>query len=544
MNNKKYYVLTAFMAVSAAYTYGQNMIDGVRFGSTDIVGTARYRSMAGAFGALGGDASCMSDNPAGLAIFRGTSSFSITPHVGFTNTETNGTVKATGKDNNFSVSNFSTIFSFMPDNDNLVNFNVGFGIERKLQTFRKMNMEYDKPGYLNAVMAGKDPGSFGAYLFEQANSYLEQTGAKAEYLSTNAAWNDNSVPLLSLMGFESYALDYAQDDPYHVDNPIFDNVYQKSNLMERTRHDNYSLSAAFNFSDVFYAGMTVRITDFNSLVEHCFSEDSQLDMNGDYITYDNRTETKGSGIGINLGVLWKPTEAWRLGFAVHTPTWMEMKEFHDASMEAYNINYEAMLAENPKEQNWSDWNDECEYDYSTPWEYQFSTAYVFGTNAILSLEYDLRDFTTMKFAAPKFSTNDDRLYYDDMNETQKKYLQAQHTIKAGLEYRVNPRLSLRAGYAYKSSPYTNEGLYTEVKQDDISFLYRTATKPNYTTLDDQHYISGGIGWRGKSWTIDLACVSHFMKENYSPYPCDFAESDIFTLKTNQLNWDITFGYRF
>lgn len=544
MNNKKYLVLAAFTAASVAYTFGQNMIDGVRFGSTDISGTARYRSMAGAFGALGGDASCMSDNPAGLAIYRGTNTFNVTPHVGFTNTENYGTVKATGKDNNFSVSNFSTIFSFMPDNDNLVNFNVGFSIERRLQTFRKMNMEFDKPGYLNAVNAGRDPGSFGGYLFEQANSYLEQSGFKAEYLGTSGAWSDNSVPLLSLMGFESYALDYAQDDPYHVDNPIFDNVYQKSNLLERTRHDNYNLSAAVNISDVLYAGMTIRITDFNSLVEHCFSEDSQLDMKGDYITYDNRTETKGSGLGINLGVLWKPTEAWRLGFALHTPTWMNMKEFHDASMEAFNINYEAMLAQNPSEQNWSDWNDETEYDYSTPWEYQFSTAYVFGSRAILSLEYDLRDFTTMKFHAPKFGNNADRVYFDDMNETQKQYLQAQHTIKAGLEYRVAPRVSLRLGYAYKSSPYTKEGLFTDVKQDDISFLYRTATKPNYTTLDDQHYFTGGIGWRGKTWTFDLACVSHHMMEYYSPYPCDFAPSDIFDFKTHQLNWDLSIGYRF
>lgn len=534
MNNKNYIVLAAFMAASTAYTMGQNMVDGVRFGSTDISGTARYRSMAGAFGALGGDISCMSDNPAGLAIFRGTNTITITPHLGFTNTEVLGSEKATGKDNNFSVSNFGAVFSFMPENEgSLVNFNLGFSIERRMQTFRKMNMVLDNPS-----------GDFGGYLFEQANSYLDDYNKLAEYLGTEEAWNDYNVPILSLMGYESFALDVNPNDPDHVDNPVFDNVYQQSNLLERTRHDYYNISGAFNFNDVFYAGVTVRITDFNSLVEHCFSEDSQKDMNGDYITYDNRIETKGSGIGVNLGLLWKPTEAWRIGVAVHSPVYMNMKEFNDASMEAYNIMYEQASQQDPELKNYSDWNDRTEYDYSTPWEYQFSTAYIFGSRAIASLEYDLRDFSTMGYHNPEHGSYADKMYYKDMNKTMEPHLKAQHTIKAGLEYRINPQWSARVGYAYKSSPYEKGALLTDVKGEDIAFLYRTATKPNYTTLDDQHYITGGFGWRGKSWNIDLSCVSHHMKEYYSAYPCDFANSDILDFKTHQLNWDLTFGYRF
>lgn len=547
MNNKNYIVLAAFMAASTAYTLGQNMVDGVRFGSTDISGTARYRSMAGAFGALGGDISCMSDNPAGLAIFRGTNSITITPHLGFTSTETLGSEKATGKDNNLSVSNFGAVFSFMPENDgSLVNFNLGFSIERRQQTFRKMNMVLDDPS-----------GSFGGYLFEQANSYLDDYEMRAEYLGSDEAWNDYNVPVLSLMGFESFAIDVNPKDPNHVDNPIFDNIYQQANLLERTRHDYYNISGAFNFNDVLYAGLTVRITDFNSMVEHCFSEDSQKDMNGDYITYDNRIETKGSGIGVNLGVLWKPTEAWRLGVAVHSPVYMNMKEFSDASMEAYNIMYEQALQHDSKLKNYSEWNESTEYDYSTPWEYQVSTAYVFGGRGIASLEYDLRDFKSMGYHTPEHGSYSDKQYFKDMNKTMKPHLKMQHTIKAGFEYRINPQWSARLGYAYKSSPYTKKSKFTAVEPDcsicyndshlhtaDISFLYRTATKPNYTTLDDQHYITGGFGWRGKSWNIDLSCVSHSTKEYYSVYPCDFADSDILDFNTHQLNWDLTFGYRF
>lgn len=58
--------LTAFSTI----IFSQNLFDALKMTESDISGTARYSSMAGAFGALGGDASAIKDNPAGLGIFR------------------------------------------------------------------------------------------------------------------------------------------------------------------------------------------------------------------------------------------------------------------------------------------------------------------------------------------------------------------------------------------------------------------------------------------------------------------------------------------
>lgn len=54
----------AGMSVSA-----QGIFDALRYADNSINGTARYMSMAGAFTALGGDASSIHDNPAGLGIY-------------------------------------------------------------------------------------------------------------------------------------------------------------------------------------------------------------------------------------------------------------------------------------------------------------------------------------------------------------------------------------------------------------------------------------------------------------------------------------------
>ena len=48
----------------------QGEMDAYKFSQYDISGTARYMSMGGAFGALGGDISSMRTNPAGLGIYR------------------------------------------------------------------------------------------------------------------------------------------------------------------------------------------------------------------------------------------------------------------------------------------------------------------------------------------------------------------------------------------------------------------------------------------------------------------------------------------
>ena len=47
----------------------QNINDALRYAQEDITGTARFRAMGGAFGALGGDFSSLNVNPAGSVIF-------------------------------------------------------------------------------------------------------------------------------------------------------------------------------------------------------------------------------------------------------------------------------------------------------------------------------------------------------------------------------------------------------------------------------------------------------------------------------------------
>ena len=63
------------------YSNAQTEIDALRYSKSDIVGTARFSAMAGAYGALGADFTTLSYNPAGIGFYQ-FSELSFTPSFG------------------------------------------------------------------------------------------------------------------------------------------------------------------------------------------------------------------------------------------------------------------------------------------------------------------------------------------------------------------------------------------------------------------------------------------------------------------------------
>src|SRR5659263_734808 len=63
-------IIALTVILNCSLVMAQTELDVLKYVQTDINGTARYMGMAGALGALGGDASAIKDNPAGLGIYR------------------------------------------------------------------------------------------------------------------------------------------------------------------------------------------------------------------------------------------------------------------------------------------------------------------------------------------------------------------------------------------------------------------------------------------------------------------------------------------
>lgn len=507
---KKNIVIVGLVSLFPTLCFAQSVVDAGRVASSSISGTSRYLAMGGAFGAVGGDPTCMNDNPAGIGIYRGHSELSFTPS--FQNVNAPG-AKAKA---NFSVANLSYIFSLKPEAGNLVNVNIGFGINRN-EGYKRRYANYSPFYQYSPANAGF---SLASYI---TDTYIDDDKS---ILGQMANPKDMGIVI------PENKMIYSVDDYYGWGRQLSNEVE------ETTRNDSYNFNISANWDDSFYAGVTFNVIDFNSIINSYLLEEygSGQKLN-DYSTYfETKSEIKGSGFGIKLGAIYRVSDLWRIGAAIHTPTWYSIKDYQYAYLEhgTYdNFDYSE--------------TETLDYVYSfhTPWQFQFSSAWVLGTRGLLSVEYDLQN-ADYSYSGNGYSKNDDFSY---ANELLNVIMKKEHTFKAGLELRLNKQLSARLGYAYKTAPFD----FTKNTFDEIDNVYLgwsddsyygngwgEAVKADYSYMQDQHFISGGLGYKAGNWVFDLAVQDRIMNQMQANYVYEMERK----LLTNIVSVNLTLGYRF
>ena len=114
------------------------------------------------------------------------------------------------------------------------------------------------------------------------------------------------------------------------------------------------------------------------------------------------------------------------------------------------------------------------YDLQTPGKITASGAYIFGKSGLISLDYSFKDYSNIEFS-PKGDA-----VFAAVNNTIETQLTTASTIRLGGEYRIN-QLSLRGGFMYEESPYTNE-----------------------ITVSDTTGFSLGLGYNFGNYSFDLS----------------------------------------
>ena len=132
MKKLVYIIFSLFISFPALFSQEQGEIDALRFSREDIYGTARAMSMGGAFGALGGDMTGVSINPAGIAVYR---SSEVIGTLNLSNEKS----KVGSRDANkfqFNMDNIGFVGYFPLRNDVMPLINFGFSFNR-LKSFDK-----------------------------------------------------------------------------------------------------------------------------------------------------------------------------------------------------------------------------------------------------------------------------------------------------------------------------------------------------------------------------------------------------------------------
>jgi long-subunit fatty acid transport protein len=234
--------------------------------------------------------------------------------------------------------------------------------------------------------------------------------------------------------------------------------------------------------------MTIGIQDLEYINRWSYRETSAGNSEDVQYLSSNReefTRTSGTGINAKFGIIYRPIDAFRLGFAVHTPTFFNMTREYNVEMWS---RYKVKGNDDLKEEKTP--TDVYEYTLTTPYRLEFGLAYIFGKTGLISVDYELVGNNSMRIHD---NITDDG-YISSHNDGIKDAYKATSNVRIGAEINLPRGLMLRAGFNYFQSPY---------KDSNLDF--------------DRYAYSGGIGYRGQRFFADLAYVLNTSKYHFAPY---------------------------
>ncbi len=511
-----------FMILFSMFLQAQGEIDAQRFSREDLYGTARAMSMGGAFGALGGDQTGVSINPAGIAVYRSSEV------VGTLNLSGEGSSVGNSNSNHtrFNLDNLGFVGYFPLRNDVIPLINFGF-------TYNKIK-SFDK----NISAFGSPNNSLMDYIADRSEGIDPQFLEMGEDLPNPFV----TEPWLSVLGFNSYLINPQEDDLGYYYTPL-DTRGQRPINEIRTRErgyiDNYDFTVGTTVNGVLNLGLSLTIKDISYNLVSDYLED--FDEGG--YTLTNWLTTSGAGVSAKFGAIYRPVNELRLGIAYHTPTWYALTETYEAEVDddlgAYvdDPDYEPGQTFSARFPN--------NYDLKTPGKFVASIAGVLGNRFIASMDYELVNYSKMRLSIPANSP-DPANWYDTDNEYISGDFKPASTIKIGMEYRLTPQLYGRLGYAWMQNPYEAE--FSE-KGDAVIRNSNTI----YRMEGDTNYFTGGMGYRfNQNFYLDAAIVYKTQKDDLYPFSNVFTEgrqellidATPFELKNNNIRGLLTLGYRF
>lgn len=526
---KSLFIIFSILLGSAAFS--QTEYEALKIGQSDIVGTARYMSMGGAFGALGGDASALKDNPAGLGVYRtGEISMTLNGQSQSANSTWYGTESSDSRPINMKANNVSYIMSvplWEERSSGLLHSNFSFSYNRVKNFNRVMKANGSTDASFTDFLAGFTGGLVEADLKYVANSY--------------EPYDVDFVPWLSVLAYDGFLIDYSASNPTEWHSAFNGKAVSENLVYETGGISEYSFGWGGNFNNKFFIGANLNMSDLTYRVESVMSED----FTGGGFSLTNILDQNGIGVNLKLGAIYLPTNNIRLGAAVHTPTFYTLSEVGYATLSysnnIYNESGKTNVPTDGSRQN---------FNLQSPMQAQLSAAYMFGRKGLISAEYNFINYQGMRFS----ETNGKRTTFDPENNGQvidgqliggmKQVLSNGHVLKLGAEIKPSENFALRAGYAMMT-PVTNPN-YTggkSLRLDDVH------TNTEFFTDNGTNYFSVGAGYREATWFIDLSYGLKMQDENFFPYqPIRYDNSaDLLpyaaSVKTNTHNVALTVGFK-
>jgi hypothetical protein len=480
----KYYLIPAALMLSISSLVSQNDIDAMRFSQLTFGGTARFASMGGSMGALGGDISTLSFNPAGIAVFR-KSEITITPSIfaGKTSSTYNG-MSSGDRKLNFNLGNIGLVATYKVKDTaktgwQTLHFGIGYNRTNNFHNRSSVQGYNNTSSLLDTYVAN-------------ANGH---TDSEFDQFSTGLAWEAYLFNPDSTQGPDMYS---------HVI-PNYGQLQRKS-VESKGSMGETVISFGGNYKGKVLIGATIGFINARYIEESVYEEIDEADSIDNFksFSYITNLDTKGSGLNFKIGAIIKATDWLRVGASVHTPSAIyDVKDNYSSTMRS-DLDGPDYEVQSPA--------GSYNYSIGTPFRAMGSIGFIINKIGLLNAEYEYVDYSTATLSS---SPN----VFAEVNSTIRTKYTSAGNLRVGGELRLDP-VSFRAGYALYGSPFK-------------AGENRNAARSSYC---------GGIGFRDNNYFIDFAYVLTKYDEESFLYDPQISEPVQNSITTS--SFMLTLGLRF
>jgi len=519
MMKNKFLGALAVMALVSAGAMAQTQYETARLTGSELNGTARFVGMGGAMGALGADISTMSTNPAGIGLYR---SSEISTSFGFNNTQTKSGTYDSDK-TRWSWDQLGFVYSYKIGNQTDLRYvNFGFNYHKSKNFNRAFAAEQNLNGLSQTQQMANMVNHLSVAEIDDVYNYGDVDGLTNPY-------NVYNYPYLGVMGIRTELVGVdANDRPIGWFGDTNGYISREIGGLET-----YDMNVSFNVKDRFYLGLTLGINNVNYRQNTYYTEDFYDGNHGGYYELENYYKLEGAGVDLKLGAILRPIEdsPFRLGLAVHTPMFYTLTEKYTAQVIS-EIDYDGGAEHFSATEALEDYVDGVtlrDYEMTTPWKLNVSAGTTIANMIAIGAEYEMQDYSTARLRYD----NGEKNY--EQNQNIKEDLRTVHTFRVGMEARLSPSFSVRAGYNYTSAPFRKTA-YKALDYNDMR------TDVDYTNKLDRHTITAGLGYSGSAFFADLAYKYDAYKTEFYPFSAE-ALSPVRT-DNNRHQLLLTMGVRF
>lgn len=522
------------LLASAFYAGAQDIYSATSLSENYYSGTARSIALGNAMTAVGGDLGSFNINPAGSAV----SSFSqitLSPSISVacnaakyapTFDIQNGLrlndfgPVSKSKDTRFILPNIGANFIFETGNTGgLVSFSMGFlsnVSNNYLDGFAASgeNIETSMLGALASDATGdiyndfwslNDEVASGTYMILKGSDVDPELGDSQYFGATESPDAEGTWRTLG------------------AKNPLL----QSSSIKAYGTKRDLVLNMGFNISNKVYLGLNIGMPRIVNYYQETFSEGAKnpeqypIYCSDTYFkssTYAYQLERSVSGVYAKVGAIVLPTDNLRVGLAVQTPVSFNVSEGYRVSGNLTTGDF----------QNNSNASDSWSYRLRAPYRINAGIAYTFSNRGFVSIDYEMADYSIMKFSSmPDY--NADYFYSNSLNNL---FRGVQHMFRAGAEFRLTTELSVRAGYNLTTTPERYYELNGEKVTSDnyYDFQYLTLASPKYYS-DITSSFAAGLGYSPQSPVFfDLAVrYTSYPTSTFMPYSDYIFDGNVLTV---------------